>query len=66
MTLAPFISLDGVDGTGKSTQCRLLVDWLNANGVPAIGASAFDRARRLPFTSRMAVGAGAHIKSAVG
>jgi dTMP kinase len=23
-----FISLDGVDGAGKSTQCRLLVDWL--------------------------------------
>jgi dTMP kinase len=39
MTLAPFISLDGIDGTGKSTQCRLLVDWLNATGVPAIGCS---------------------------
>ena len=23
-----FLSLDGLDGTGKSTQCRLLVDWL--------------------------------------
>jgi dTMP kinase len=39
MTLAPFISLDGIDGTGKSTQCRLLVDWLNAAGVPAIGCT---------------------------
>ena len=39
MTLAPFISLDGIDGTGKSTQCRLLVDWLNATGVPAIGCT---------------------------
>ncbi len=29
-----FISLDGLDGTGKSTQCRLLVDWLTGQGVP--------------------------------
>src|SRR5262249_52030780 len=25
-----FLSLDGLDGTGKSTQCRLLVEWLRA------------------------------------
>jgi dTMP kinase len=29
-----FLSLDGLDGTGKSTQCRLLVDWLKDHNVP--------------------------------
>lgn len=29
-----FVSLDGLDGTGKSTQCRLLVEWLSAQKVP--------------------------------
>jgi dTMP kinase len=32
MPCGPFISLDGLDGTGKSTQCRLLVDWLRGQG----------------------------------
>jgi dTMP kinase len=27
-----FLSLDGLDGTGKSTQCRLLSDWLRGRG----------------------------------
>jgi dTMP kinase len=32
MTRPPFLSLDGLDGTGKSTQCRLLADWLRSLG----------------------------------
>jgi dTMP kinase len=27
-----FLSLDGLDGAGKSTQCRLLADWLDSKG----------------------------------
>src|SRR3954462_13971887 len=28
-----FVSLDGIDCTGKSTQCRLLADWLRGRGL---------------------------------
>jgi dTMP kinase len=34
MPKSVFLSLDGLDGTGKSTQCRLLVDWLAGQKVP--------------------------------
>jgi len=34
MPQSVFLSLDGLDGTGKSTQCRLLVEWLRAQKVP--------------------------------
>ena len=48
-----FISLDGLDGTGKSTQCRLLADWLRKEGHEVIecadpgGTSAGDAIREI-------------------
>jgi dTMP kinase len=34
MPRSAFVSLDGLDGTGKSTQCRMLAEWLGAQKVP--------------------------------
>ncbi len=34
-----FIALDGLDGAGKSTQCRLLADWLRGQGLPVTACS---------------------------
>jgi dTMP kinase len=33
MVRGRFISLDGIDGAGKSTQCGLLVEWLRGRGI---------------------------------
>lgn len=33
MARGVFLSLDGLDGTGKSTQCRLLAEWLRGRGL---------------------------------
>jgi dTMP kinase len=35
-TRGPFLSLDGLDGAGKSTQCRLLAQWLRQQGLTVI------------------------------
>jgi dTMP kinase len=58
MTAAPFLSLDGIDGTGKSTQCRLLVEWLSRAGVPVVacrdpgGTVVGDQLRQIVLDSR--------------
>jgi dTMP kinase len=48
-----FISLDGLDGGGKSTHCRLLADWLRVSGLAVTecadpgGTAVGDRIRAL-------------------
>ena len=32
-----FIVLDGPDGCGKSSQARMLMDWVQSQGIPAVG-----------------------------
>ncbi|MEX3016162.1 dTMP kinase [Gymnodinialimonas hymeniacidonis] len=51
--LGKFISLEGIDGSGKSTQARRLADWLNTQGRTAVltrepgGAPGAEDIRRL-------------------
>lgn len=53
-----FITLDGIDGTGKSTQCQLLEQWLTAQGCSVVrcadpgGTPLGDQIRHLLLNSR--------------
>jgi dTMP kinase len=53
-----FITLDGIDGTGKSTQCQLLATWLSAQGREVVrcadpgGTPLGDQIRQLLLNSR--------------
>jgi dTMP kinase len=53
-----FLALDGLDGTGKSTQCRMLADWLRGRGRRIVdcidpgGTALGDRVRELLLFGR--------------
>jgi len=56
-----FISLDGIDGAGKTTQCQLLADWLRERGHLVVvcrdpgSTPVGDRIRELLLDSRSAM-----------
>jgi dTMP kinase len=58
MTRGLFLSLDGLDGTGKSTQCARLASWLRTRGRTVTectdpgGTSVGSRLRQLIFDSK--------------
>jgi dTMP kinase len=62
MTRPPFLSLDGIDGTGKSTQARRLADWLRGRGWPVAcctdpgGTPVGDHLRALLLDHRHTIG----------
>jgi len=59
MATGLFLSLDGLDGCGKSTQCRLLADWLREQGrtvtrcVDPGGTALGDRLREILLQERL-------------
>jgi dTMP kinase len=61
MTRGLFLALDGLDGTGKSTQCRLLANWLRARGRTVTecadpgGTAVGDKLRQLIFQPELAL-----------
>ena len=61
MSRGLFVSLDGLDGAGKSTQCRLLAEWLRAQGHTVEtcsdpgSTSVGDRIRELLLSREMAL-----------
>jgi dTMP kinase len=58
MPQAAFLSLDGLDGTGKTTQARLLVEWLTEQKVPVTacaepgGTTLGNELRQIVLTGR--------------
>ena len=56
-----FIALEGIDGTGKSTQCRLLAQWLRERGYAVTecadpgGTSLGDKLRAVLLDERQAM-----------
>lgn len=51
----PFVSFEGIDGSGKSTQARLLADWLTARGEPVKLTKEPDGGRLGPAVRAMLV-----------
>jgi dTMP kinase len=62
MTRGLFVSLDGIDGCGKSTQSRLLADWLVGRGLNVVacrdpgGTPLGDELRTILLQSRGTIG----------
>ncbi len=62
MSGPPFIALEGIDGAGKSAQCRLLADWLHGRGLTVTqvadpgGTAVGDQLRRMVLGGQWEMG----------